>query len=55
LRYRPHFSQDGFFYCVSKLCGLTNPLVDDFPETSGVRRLRSGLRARVCSPAPHLP
>ena len=43
-------AQWAFYYCVSKLCGLTNPLVDDFPATSEVRRSRRSPALR-CSNA----
>lgn len=49
----PLRAQWAFYYCISKLCGLTNPLVDDFPATNGVRLpWRAPARAVLTRPAP---
>jgi hypothetical protein len=54
---RPTELQDAFYYCISKLCGLTNPLADLFPETSGVRLEACGNLQQYCACAcvPWLP
>ncbi len=48
-------AQQGFYYCISKLCGLTNPLADLFPAKPGVRlrtcQLHRVPTRRRCGPA----